>query len=454
LDTTDPTTILRIQREVPEEETLFIVASKSGTTAEPLAFGDYFYARVKAVKRDSAGENFIAITDPGTPLADLARQRQFRRTFLNFRDIGGRYSALSYFGLVPASLMGIDVAELLARALQMVHASAPSLSVEQNPCICLGAAMGELARHGRDKVTFIVPEKLATLGMWLEQLLAESTGKEGTGVLPVAGEPLGTPAAYGQDRFFAYLRLKDERDEKLEHGVAALRDAGQPVVTIDMDDLLDVGQEFFRWEIAVATAGSILGINAFNQPNVQESKDNTNRLLDVLREEGQLPKAKPDLVEPPLQVYAEETAATVDGTLKQFLRAAHPGDYVALLAYLTESGDTNRSLQGIRLHLRDSLGLATTVGYGPRFLHSTGQLHKGGPNTGLFLQLTADAPEDVPIPGQPYTFGDLRRAQAMGDLEALRRHGRRVVWIHLGSDVAQGLSTLTQHLESALGGSK
>ena len=452
LDTTDPTTILRIQRQVPEEETLFIVASKSGTTAEPVAFGDYFYARLKSVKGDSAGENFVAITDPGTPLADLARERRFRRTFLNFRDIGGRYSALSYFGLVPASLMGIDVAELLARALQMVHASAPSPSVEQNPCICLGAVMGELARHGRDKVTFIVPEQLATLGMWLEQLLAESTGKEGTGLLPVAGEPLGTPDAYGQDRFFVYLRLKDEPDEGFERGVAALRNAGQPLVTIDMHDLLDVGQEFFRWEIAVAAAGSILDINAFNQPNVQESKDNTNRLLDVLREEGQLPEATPDLAEPPLQVYAEETAATVDGTLKQFLRTAHAGDYVALLAYLTESADTFWSLQGIRLLLRDALGLATTVGYGPRFLHSTGQLHKGGPNSGLFLQLTVDAAEDVPIPVQPYTFGDLRRAQAMGDLQALRRHGRRVVWIHLGADVAQGLSALTEHLESALGG--
>jgi transaldolase/glucose-6-phosphate isomerase len=451
LDTTDPDTILEVQRKVREEETLFIVASKSGTTAEPLAFGDYFYARIKSLKGDSAGENFIAITDPGTPLADLAQVRRFRRTFLNFHDIGGRYSALSYFGLVPASLMGIDVAELLARALQMVHASASCLSVEQNPGVLLGAVMGELAKRGRDKVTFIVPEQLATVGMWLEQLLAESTGKENTGLLPVAGEPLGNPDAYGQDRFFAYLRLRDEVDQGLEVGVAALRSAAQPVVTIDMDDLLDLGQELFRWEIAVATAGSILGINAFNQPNVQESKDNTNRLLSVLRERGQLPETEPALVDPPLQVYAGEVAATVSDTLKQFLSGAHPGDYVALLAYLTESPSTGESLEKIRTLLRDHLQLATTVGYGPRFLHSTGQFHKGGPNTGLFLQLTVDEHEDVPIPGQPYTFGDLRRAQAMGDLEALRKHGRRVIWIHLGSDVAEGLSSLKKHVESALG---
>jgi transaldolase/glucose-6-phosphate isomerase len=451
LDTTDPATILEIQQKVPEKETLFIVASKSGTTAEPLAFADYFYARVKSLKGDSAGENFVAITDPGTPLVDLAQERGFRRTFLNFPDIGGRYSALSYFGLVPASLMGIDVGELLARALEMVHASASCLSVEQNPGLCLGGAMGELAGHGRDKVTFVVPEQLATLGMWLEQLLAESTGKENTGLLPVAGEALGKPEAYGQDRFFTYLRLHNAVDEGTEHGVAALRSAKQPVVTIDMDDLLDLGQEFFRWELAVATAGSILGINAFNQPNVQESKDNTNRLLGVLRKEGRLPEEHPDLVDPPLQVYAGEVASTVSGTLKQFLRVAQPGDYVALLAYLTEDPGTSASLQEIRLLLRDRLRLATTVGYGPRFLHSTGQFHKGGPNTGLFLQLTVDDAEDAAIPDQPYTFGDLRRAQAMGDLEALRKHGRRVVWIHLGPDVAEGLSTLKKHIASALG---
>lgn len=450
LDTTDPATILGIEQEIPLADTLFIVASKSGTTAEPLAFGDYFYAKLKALKGDRAGENFIAITDPGTHLETLAQERTFRRTFLNFVDIGGRYSALSYFGLVPAALMGVDVAELLARALRMVHACASCVPVAENPGMVLGAVMGELALHGRDKVTFLVPDSVATLGMWLEQLLAESTGKEGTGLLPVAGETVGLPAVYGEDRLFVHLRLKGESDEVLERGVVALREAGHPVVTIRMDNRLDLGQEFFRWEIATAVAGSILGINAFNQPNVQESKDNTNRLLAVVQDRGQLPEEEPDLLEGPLSLHAEEAASTVTETLAQFLAQSRPGDYVALMAYLTEDEATEQALQAVRLRLRDGLRLATTLGYGPRFLHSTGQFHKGGPNTGLFLQLTADDDEDTPVPSAPYTFGVLKRAQALGDLEALRKHGRRVVRVDLGLDVGQGLSRLAQVLALAL----
>jgi transaldolase/glucose-6-phosphate isomerase len=449
LDTTDPATILKIERSVPLAETLFIVASKSGTTAEPLAFGDYFYAKVQALKGDRAGENFISITDPSTPLEKLSQERGFRRVFLNFADIGGRYSALSYFGLVPAALMGVDVAELLLRALRMEHACASCVPVAENPGVLLGAAMGELARHGRDKVTFLVPDSVSTLGMWLEQLLAESTGKEATGLLPVAGEPLGEPAVYGDDRFFAYFRLRDGDDEAQERGVTALREAGQPVVTIQIDDRLDLGQEFIRWEIATATAGAILGINAFNQPNVQESKDNTNRLLDLVREKGQLPQEEPALVEGPLSLYVEDAAPTVAATLARFLGQKRPGDYVALMAYLTEEPETEQALQAIRLRLRDGLCLATTLGYGPRFLHSTGQLHKGGPNTGLFLQLTADDTEDANVPGKPYTFGVLKRAQALGDLEALRKHGRRVVRIHLGHDISQGLAALQKALKTA-----
>jgi transaldolase/glucose-6-phosphate isomerase len=449
LDTTDPATILEIERRVPIADTLFIVASKSGTTAEPLAFADYFYAKVKELKGDRAGENFVAITDPGRPLVEQAQARGFRRTFLNFTDIGGRYSALSYFGLVPAALMGLHVAELLARALRMVHACASCVPVDENPGVVLGAVMGELARHGRDKVTFLVPESIATLGMWLEQLLAESTGKEGTGLLPVAGEPMGDPLAYGDDRLFAYIRLQGEIDEALERGVAALQEAGQPVVTIQMDDRLDLGQEFFRWEIATATAGAILGINAFNQPNVQESKDNTNRLLKVVREKDRLPEEKPALTEGSLRIYAQKATSTVSETLRQFLAQARPGDYVALQAYLTESPGTEEMLQVIRLYLRNKLHVATTLGYGPRFLHSTGQFHKGGPNTGLFLQLTADDAEDTPVPEQPYTFGVFKRAQALGDLEALRKHERRVVRIHMGADVSQGLVALEEAVEAA-----
>jgi hypothetical protein len=280
--------------------------------------------------------------------------------------------------------------------------------------------------------------------MWLEQLLAESTGKEGTGLLPVALEPAGDPAVYGDDRFFAYLRLQGAGEGDLEDRVAALRRSGQPVVTIQMDDHLDLGQEFFRWEIATATAGAILGINAFNQPNVQESKDNTNRLLDVVRDGGKLPEEKPVLVDGALSLYADDAAPTVARTLARFLDQARPGDYVALMAYLSETPAIDQALQAIRLKLRDRLKLATTLGYGPRFLHSTGQFHKGGPNTGLFLQLTADDAEDAAVPGEPYSFGVLKRAQALGDLEALREHGRRVMRFHLGDDVDGGLKALAE----------
>jgi transaldolase/glucose-6-phosphate isomerase len=450
LDTTDPATILEIERQVPIADTLFIVASKSGTTAEPLAFGDYFYAKVKELKGNRAGENFVAITDPGTPLVKQAQERGFRRTFLNFTDIGGRYSALSYFGLVPAALMGLNVAELLARALRMVHACASCVPVGENPGVVLGAVMGELARHGRDKVTFLVPEPITTLGTWLEQLLAESTGKEGTGLLPVAGEPMGDPSAYGDDRLFVTIRLQGEVDEALERRVVALQEAGQPVVTIQMDNRMDLGQEFFRWEIATATAGAILGINAFNQPNVQESKDNTDHLLEVVREKGRVPEEKPALTEGALRLYAQKADSTVTETLRRFLAQVQPGDYVALQAYLTESPGTEEMLQVIRHYLRNRLHVATTLGYGPRFLHSTGQFHKGGPNTGLFLQLTADDAEDTAVPEQPYTFGVFKRAQALGDLEALRKHERRVMRIHMGADVSQGLIALKEAVETAL----
>ncbi|MBE9501331.1 MAG: bifunctional transaldolase/phosoglucose isomerase [Chloroflexi bacterium] len=452
LDTNDPATILKIERELPIADTLFIVASKSGTTAEPLAFEDYFYAKVKALKGDRARENFVAITDPGTPLANLAQERGFRRIFRNFPDIGGRYSALSHFGLVPAALMGVNISELLVRALRMTHACISCVQVQDNHGVVLGAVMGELARRGRDKVTFLVPQPIAALGMWLEQLLAESTGKGGTGILPVAGEPLGDPSVYGDDRLFVHIRLRDNFNDAFERGVEALREVGQPVVTIQMEDRLDLGQEFFRWELATATIGAILEINPFDQPNVQESKDNTNRLLNELRQTGKLPEHAPTLSEGPLRFYAAERAESAKDLLRAIFAQARPGDYLALQAYLTETPATEQALQAIRLRLRDSLRLATTLGYGPCFLHSTGQFHKGGPNTGLFLQLTADDIEDAPIPGAPYTFGMFRRAQALGDLEALRKHGRRVVHVHLGADVGQGLAALGQAMEAALAG--
>jgi glucose-6-phosphate isomerase len=448
LDTTDPATILKIEREIPLRETLFINASKSGTTAEPLAFGEYFFAKISDLKGKQAGDNFVAITDPGTSLMKLGQKRGFRRIFPGCEDIGGRYSALSPFGLVPAALMGMNVGDLLSRALRMIRACGPAVPVPENPAIVLGAVMGELALRGRDKLTLCLPESLLPFGLWLEQLLAESTGKEGKGILPIDNEPLGVPSKYGEDRFFIYFRRQEEGNEPLEKFIGELQQAGKPVLTIQMESLLDVVQEFFRWEMATATAGAVLGINPFDQPNVQESKDNTNRLLDAVRKEGKLPdKGWPSFQEGNLRFFTTQGSRNGPDLLKKFFARTRPGDFLALQAYLPEEQAITQALQAIRKCLRDRLGLATTLGYGPRFLHSTGQFHKGGPDTGLFLQLTADDAEDAPIPGTPYTFGLFKQAQALGDLEALRKHGRRVIRIHLVGDVRQGLDVLTQLIE-------
>ena len=455
LDTTDPVTIADIEKHVPIKRTLFIVASKSGTTAEPLAFMEYFFEKVKAVKNKNAGENFVAITDPKTPLADLARKRHFRRVFLNFEDIGGRYSALSYFGLVPAALMGIDVAEHLARSLRMRHACESNTSIRGNPGVRLGVLLGQLANQGRNKVTFLVPPAISTLGVWLEQLLAESTGKNGTGLLPVAGEPIGYPAVYGDDRVFVHIRIKNEVDERLDRTVEQLHKAGQPVVTIEMADRTDLSQEFFRWEIATATAGAVLGINAFDQPNVQESKDNTNRLLKLVEEKGRLPEEKPTLTDGLLVLYGNEDAkltSIAEGLIRFLHRHITPGDYISMLAYLTEETATDVILENIRMTMQSKLKIATTMGYGPRYLHSTGQLHKGGPNTGIFLLLTTDTADDLNIPGKPYTFGVFRQAQARGDLEALSKHGRRVMRIHLLGNHGRALLQFKEAMDTALAG--
>lgn len=454
LDSTDPQTIRTVEANINISKTLFIVASKSGTTAEPLAFFHYFYDKVKAIKGERAGENFVAITDPGTSLARLAGERSFRKTFLNFIDIGGRYSALSYFGLVPVALMGLDVGELLLRALRMLHACDPCVPLQENPGVALGAALGELALQGRDKVTFVMPESLSTLGMWLEQLLAESTGKEGRGLLPVAGEPLGPPSVYGKDRVFVYLHTGKDGSDALDKSVGDLQKAGQPVIAIHLEENMDIAQEFFRWEIATATAGAILEINAFDQPNVQESKENTNRLLSEVQSQEKLSMEAPAILEGPLQAYSQKPAATASEALQQLLSGAHPGDYFALLAYLPESIELDKAFEDFRMRVRDRMHLATTMGYGPRYLHSTGQYHKGGPNTGIFLLLTSTEIQDVPIPGAPYTFGVFEQAQALGDQEALRKHGRRVLRVDLGTDIDQGLAVLNGVMESALAGVK
>ncbi|MHB0914757.1 MAG: glucose-6-phosphate isomerase [Thermoleophilia bacterium] len=447
LDTTDPATVIGIASMVPMRETLFIIASKSGTTAEPLAFGEYFYRGVEVTKGGDPGDNFAVITDPGTPLVERAEDRDYRRTFLNFADIGGRYSALSYFGLVPIALMGIDVRELLYRAVAMAEECRRPAA--ENPGVALGALIGDMARGGRDKLTLVMPGSIGTLGSWLEQLIAESTGKQGTGIIPVAGEPAGDPAGYGDDRLFAYIRMASDVDEEQERHVAALEAAGQPVVRLEMADPMDLGREFMRWEVATATAGAVLGINPFDQPNVQDSKDNTNFYLRTFREQGGFPEPEPSLVEGALGIYSDVPAATAAAALSGFLGQARPGDYLAILAYLTEDEKNTAALEAVRLRVMGSLKIVTTAGFGPRYLHSTGQLHKGGPGSGLFLLVTGNEDRDAPIPGETFTFGVFKQAQALGDLEALKKSGRRVLRVHLGSS-SSGAARLEQLVDEAL----
>jgi glucose-6-phosphate isomerase len=448
LDTTDPANVIRLERSLPLANTFFIEASKSGSTVESRSFGEYFFGRVKSIKANRAGENFAVITDPGSMLERLAAERSYRKIFLNYADIGGRYSALSFFGLAPAALMGIDLNELLLRASKMMNQCRIAKPLSENPGVALGAAIGVLASGGRDKLTFILPEPISTFGMWLEQLIAESTGKEGTGVVPVSGEPVEGPECYGEDRLFVELRIRNEPDEAQEAKADALRKAGCPVITIHMRDRLDLGEQFFLWEIATATAGALLRINPFDQPNVQESKEFTAKILDEVRKEGRVPEAEMELRHGPLSLYLAGGASSVPQALSFFFRQASKKDYFAILAYLTENETNESGLRRLRLLVRDRVRVATTIGYGPRYLHSTGQLHKGGTNEGLFLLLTSDSAEDAVIPGQPYAFGMLRRAQALGDFEALRKHRRRVLRVHLGGDASAGLAALEEVIRS------
>lgn len=446
LDTTDPATVQRLVRELPVERTFFIEASKSGSTVESRSFGEFFYAQLEAKVGKRAAEHFAVITDPGSMLAGLAGERGYRGVFLNWGDIGGRYSALSYFGLVPAALHGVDVGEVVRSALAMRERCRVGDPLSDNPGVALGAIMGELAVCGRDKVTFLVPDTISTLGSWLEQLIAESTGKEGKGILPVAGEGVGLPDRYGNDRLFVLYVLEDETDPALEQRVALLVEAGHPVVVIRMEDRHDLGREFYRWEVATAAAGAVLGINPFDQPNVQESKTKTSELLKALADTGELPEDAPAVRADGLSIVCDGATGSVKDALVAFFSTAKPGDYTAFLAYLTEDVGTGGALDALRLAVRDRFKVATTLGYGPRYLHSTGQLHKGGANNGLFVVITADDEEDAPIPGQVFTFGQLRRAQALGDYASLKKHGRRVMRVHLGRDVLGGLGLLRRSL--------
>lgn len=427
LDSTDPAAVLAAEARSDPARTLYIVASKSGGTAEINAFNSYFWTRLTELKGRRAGENFVAITDPGTALEAMAKERGFRRIFVNPPEIGGRYSALSLFGLVPAALMGIDVARLLGRAQRMAAACGPNVPANRNPGLHLGAILGALTKSKRDKVTVLTSPKVRTFGYWVEQLIAESTGKDGVGILPVEGEALAKPRAYGLDRFFVHLKLG--KDAANERAVKLLTRSGQPVLTIALDDVYDLGGEFLRWEIATAAASWVLAIDPFDQPNVQEAKDKTKALLAQLAQSGQLPAAEE------LRVGDADFAAT----LRQHLKGVRRNDYVAIMAYLQNTAKREKLLRELQGTVRDKTGAATTIGYGPRFLHSTGQLHKGGGNNGVFIQFVCDDAVDAPVPGQPYSFSGLKNAQALGDLQALLARKRRVLRINLGVNVERNL---------------
>jgi transaldolase / glucose-6-phosphate isomerase len=462
LDSTDPAQIMAIEGAIDLAKTLFIVSSKSGSTLEPNIFLDYFLDRVGAVRgKEKAGEHFVAVTDAGSSLERRAQQLHFAQIFHGVPSIGGRYSVLSRFGLVPAAAMGLDVKRILETTRQMVRACGPDVPPAENPGVQLGVAMGIAStRFGRDKVTIVASPGIADVGAWLEQLLAESTGKQGRGLIPLAGEPLGTPERYGADRFFAYLELDGKADPAQRQAVEALERAGHPVARICVKDIWHIGQEFFRWEIATAVAGAIIGIDPFDQPDVEASKEKTSALTGEYDKSHSLPREEPIFRENGLSVFADPRNAielgqhnTLSGYLKSHfgrVRAgSKSGDYVALLAYIQRNESHTRTLTAMRTHIRDRTRAATCLGFGPRFQHSTGQAYKGGPNSGVFLQITCDDPTDIDVPGHAYSFGIVKAAQASGDLEVLVERGRRALRIHL-KDVDAGLEELASAMESAL----
>ncbi|MEK6671061.1 MAG: transaldolase, partial [Nitrospirota bacterium] len=431
LDSTVPGWIQQVTQAIDPARSLFILASKSGGTIEVMSLFAHFWELVHKTPGHQGGEQFIAITDPGTGLEKLAAEHGFWRIFTNPPDIGGRYSVLSYFGLVPAVLMGIDVVRLITRATAMAQACRTQSPLERNPGADLGATMASLAQAGRNKITLISSPQITTFGLWAEQLLAESTGKEGTGLIPVANEPIASPTAYGTDRLFVYLRLKGDQNRQLDRQIAGLARHGHPVLTLTLQDRYDLAGEFFRWEIATAVAGHLLGIHPFDQPNVQESKDNTARVLDTIQATGRLPK---------------QTTATAAQAAAQLKQQCRPGAYVAILAYTTPSFRMEQAIRSLRRALVSHHHVTTTAGYGPRYLHSTGQLHKGGPKSGLFLQLVDQMIPDLGIPGKPFTFRTLAQAQAAGDIQALKAHDQQGIVLPLGKNPIATIQTLTKFL--------
>jgi hypothetical protein len=430
LDSTDPGAVLAVERSIPLDRTLFVVSSKSGGTIETLSHFRYFFD-----KAGGNGDQFVAITDPGSRLEEIGEQNGFRRVFLNDPNIGGRYSALSYFGVVPAALIGADVTALLERAQVAEQACQAHDSTERNSGLWLGLTIGYLATRGRDKATFVVGEPIASFGLWVEQLIAESTGKHGKGILPVADEPLGDGDDYGADRVFLHLQRKDSPEPGFVTPLTELAKSGSPTITVDVEGAEDLGRIMFFAEFATAVAGWVLGINPFDQPNVQEAKDNTNAVLDQYKSDGRLP----------------EVEDASDDALRELLAKAAPPHYVAIMGYVQPSERFDAAITRLRTTIRDCTKATTTFGYGPRFLHSTGQFHKGGPPEGVFLQLVHDGEDDVEIPDAGYTFGTLKNAQATGDLNTLRAHGLPAERVRLEGDPAEAVEGLTAKIKEMMG---
>ncbi len=457
LDSTDPAQIKAIEAKVDLKSTICIVSSKSGSTLEPNIYKQYFFEQIKAkVGEKEAGNRFIAITDPGSKMQQVAEADKFRKIFFGVPSIGGRYSALSNFGMVPAAVMGLDLARFLKNTEEMVQACGAASAADANPGVILGAILGVAANQGRDKLTIITSPGIFDLGAWLEQLIAESIGKVDKGIIPVDRERLAKPATYGNDRVFAYLRLASKPNKAQDAAVAALEKAGHPVVRITLPNTHNLGQEFFRWEVATAVAGSIIGINAFNQPDVEASKLETRKLTSQYEATGSLPPEVPFFEASGIKLFADEkNVATLHGpnladVLKSHILRLGAGDYFAVLGYITMNPANEKALQAIRHAVRDKKKVATVLGFGPRFLHSTGQAYKGGPNSGVFLQITCDDPKDLPVPGQKYTFGIVKAAQARGDFAVLAERGRRALRVHLGNNLKTGLAALAKAIQKAV----
>ena len=460
LDSTDPAQVKAFEHHVDLGKTLFIVSSKSGSTLEPNIFKQYFFERAKqVVGHDKVGRHFVAVTDPGSKMQQVAEGDHFQHIFFGRPSIGGRYSALSNFGMVPAAAMGLDTKKFLDRTAEMERACGAAAKVEDNTGVVLGIILGAAANAGRDKATIITSRGISDLGAWLEQLIAESTGKIGKGIIPVDREHLGSPDVYGNDRVFAYIRLENEPDSDQDAKIAALEKAGHPVVRIVMPDIYNIGAEFFRWEIATAVAGAIIGINPFNQPDVEASKVATRALTSEYEAKGSLPAEKPILEDSGIRLFTDERNAadlakssekSLAGYIKAHLSRIHAGDYFAVLGYIQMNDEHEQSLQAMRHTVRNKKKVATCLGFGPRFLHSTGQAYKGGPNSGVFLQITCDDSVELPVPGQKYTFGVVKAAQARGDFQVLAERGRRALRVHLGKDLKSGLAALQAAVDQAV----